>query len=143
MLSWREQNEPPPAVSKWYVSNVQLHITNVVPVALLGVERSTVSRWSISNRHRGCHHRAWHEWRYPCHQPFPQTALTMVATGIHLTGGILVPLGGLHSTATDLGRFLLHMLGNLPGPPSLATRQAMLRDQIPPHILVEEPLSQR
>lgn len=42
------------------------------------------------------------------------------------------PWGGLHSTVADLGRFLCHMLGDLPGPVSLAARQAMVRDQTTP-----------
>jgi len=42
------------------------------------------------------------------------------------------PWGGLHATAEDLGKLLCHMLGDAPGPLSLATRRAMLRDQIAP-----------
>lgn len=53
------------------------------------------------------------------------------------------PWGGLHSTATDLARFLMHMLGDLPGPLSEATRRVMVRDQIPAHVAAEEPLSRR
>ena len=55
------------------------------------------------------------------------------------------PWGGLHSTAQDLGRFLVHMLGDAPGPLSLATRRAMTRDQIAgmPAIPAEEKLTSR
>jgi CubicO group peptidase (beta-lactamase class C family) len=39
------------------------------------------------------------------------------------------PWGGLHSTAEDLGRFLMHMLGESAGPLSPALRAAMTSDQ--------------
>lgn len=39
------------------------------------------------------------------------------------------PWGGLHSTAEDLGRFLMHASGARPGPLSVATRRAMCHDQ--------------
>jgi len=39
------------------------------------------------------------------------------------------PWGGLHSTAEDLGRFLMHMLGERPGPLSVATRSEMPTNQ--------------
>jgi CubicO group peptidase (beta-lactamase class C family) len=42
------------------------------------------------------------------------------------------PWGGLHSTASDLARFLAHMLGDLPGPLTPAAREAMVRDQTSP-----------
>lgn len=44
------------------------------------------------------------------------------------------PWGGLHSTVGDLGRFLMHMLGDLPGPLCPAARRAMVRSQLPAHI---------
>ena len=53
------------------------------------------------------------------------------------------PWGGLHSTVGDLGRFLMHVLGDLPGPLSLAARQAMTRDQLPPEAIAGEPLCHR
>lgn len=39
------------------------------------------------------------------------------------------PWGGLHATADDLGRFLMHMLGERSGPLSPALRAAMTADQ--------------
>ena len=53
------------------------------------------------------------------------------------------PWGGLHSTVEDLGRFLLHMLGELSGPLGPAARRAMLRDQVPPQAAPDEHLSRR
>ena len=42
------------------------------------------------------------------------------------------PWGGLHSTVEDLGRFLMHVLGESDGPLSPALRAAMTTDQIAP-----------
>jgi CubicO group peptidase (beta-lactamase class C family) len=39
------------------------------------------------------------------------------------------PWGGLHSTVEDLGRFLMHVLGECDGPLSPALRAAMISDQ--------------
>lgn len=41
------------------------------------------------------------------------------------------PWGGLHSTAADLARFLVHILGDRKGPLSPAARSAMISDQLP------------
>jgi CubicO group peptidase (beta-lactamase class C family) len=51
------------------------------------------------------------------------------------------PWGGLHSTADDLGRFLLHMLGDRDGPLSTSTRAEMRRCQT--DLLPEIPEAQR
>ena len=40
------------------------------------------------------------------------------------------PWGGIHSTVEDLGRFLLHMLGQREGPLSASLRAAMTADQV-------------
>ena len=55
------------------------------------------------------------------------------------------PWGGLHSTVEDLGRFLMHMLGESDCPLSPATRGAMTRDQIAamPGISAEQKLTDR
>lgn len=55
------------------------------------------------------------------------------------------PWGGLHSTALDLGKFLVHVLGDAPGPLTVPTRQAMTRDQIArlPDIPSRERMSNR
>lgn len=55
------------------------------------------------------------------------------------------PWGGLHSTAEDLGRFLMHMLGESEGPLSPALRAAMTADQtaLLPGISVEQKLTDR
>lgn len=51
------------------------------------------------------------------------------------------PWGGMHSTVGDLGRFLMHLLGDAPGPLSLAARQAMVRNQLPDGIDKPQPNS--
>jgi CubicO group peptidase (beta-lactamase class C family) len=55
------------------------------------------------------------------------------------------PWGGLHSTVEDLGRFLMHMLGERKGPLSPSLRAAMITDQIAsmPRIPAEEKLTNR
>ena len=55
------------------------------------------------------------------------------------------PWGGLHSTVEDLGKFLMHMLGERPGPLSDALRAAMTSDQtaLLPGIPAEEKLTNR
>ena len=55
------------------------------------------------------------------------------------------PWGGLHSTVGDLGRFLMHMLGESEGPLSPALRAAMTCDQIAsmPGIPAETKLTDR
>ena len=55
------------------------------------------------------------------------------------------PWGGLHSTVEDLGRFLMHMLGEREGPLSPSLRAAMTTDQITsmPGIPVEEKMINR
>lgn len=55
------------------------------------------------------------------------------------------PWGGLHSTVEDLGRFLMHMLGEREGPLSPSLRAAMTTDQIAsmPGVPVEERMVNR
>jgi CubicO group peptidase (beta-lactamase class C family) len=55
------------------------------------------------------------------------------------------PWGGLHSTVEDLGKFLMHMLGERPGPLSAALRAAMTSDQtaLLPGIPAEDKLTNR
>ena len=44
--------------------------------------------------------------------------------------GLGAPWGGIHSTVEDLGRFLMHMLGEREGPLSASLRATMIRDQV-------------
>jgi CubicO group peptidase (beta-lactamase class C family) len=58
---------------------------------------------------------------------------------------LCAPWGGLHSTTEDLGRFLMHIMGQKDGPLSPAVRNAMTRDQIMfmPDIPADEKLANR
>jgi len=59
--------------------------------------------------------------------------------------GLGAPWGGVHATVEDLGRFLMHMLGELEGPLSPSLRATMVRDHVAsmPGVPAEERMSNR
>jgi CubicO group peptidase (beta-lactamase class C family) len=59
--------------------------------------------------------------------------------------GLGAPWGGIHSTVEDLGRFLMHMLGELEGPLSVSLRATMVRDHVAtmPSVPAEERMTNR